>query len=80
MKTVLVLGGGSAGTLVANRLRERLPGVPLRTFEELGWRSKDRETLAFALMGYAAWFGLPNTLPSATGARRAVVAGRVARP
>ncbi len=26
MRTVLVLGGGSAGTLVANRLRERLPG------------------------------------------------------
>jgi anhydro-N-acetylmuramic acid kinase len=61
-------------------LRDRAAGRAVRTFEELGWRSKDRETLAFALMGYAAWFGLPNTLPSATGARRAVVAGRIARP
>jgi anhydro-N-acetylmuramic acid kinase len=77
---VLLAGGGALNPTLVDMLRARLPGVPLRTFEELGWRSKDRETLAFALMGYAAWFGLPNTLPSATGARRAVVAGRVARP
>jgi anhydro-N-acetylmuramic acid kinase len=77
---VLLAGGGALNPALVRELRARLPGLPMPTFEELGWRSKDRETLAFALMGYAAWFGLPNTLPSATGARRAVVAGRVARP
>ena len=77
---VLLAGGGALNPTLVRMLRERLPNVRWRTFEELGWRSKDRETLAFALMGYAAWFGLPNTLPSATGARRAVVAGRIARP
>ncbi|MFU8887737.1 MAG: anhydro-N-acetylmuramic acid kinase [Trueperaceae bacterium] len=76
----LLAGGGALNPTLVGMLRARLPGVRMRTFEELGWRSKDRETLAFALMGYAAWFGLPNTLPSATGARRAVVAGRIARP
>jgi anhydro-N-acetylmuramic acid kinase len=77
---VLLAGGGALNPTLVGALRARLPALPLRTFEELGWRSKDRETLAFALMGYGAWFGLPNTLPSATGARRAVVAGRIARP
>jgi anhydro-N-acetylmuramic acid kinase len=77
---VLLAGGGALNPALVRGLRERLPGLPLRTFEELGWRSKDRETLAFALMAYAAWFGVPNTLPNATGARRAVVAGRIARP
>jgi anhydro-N-acetylmuramic acid kinase len=77
---VVLAGGGALNPTLVRDLRARLPEVPVRTFEELGWRSKDRETLAFALMGYAAWFGLPNTLPSATGARHAVVAGRVARP
>ena len=77
---VLLAGGGALNPTLIGQLRERLPGVALRTFEDLGWASKDRETLAFALMGYAAWFGLPNTLPSATGARRAVVAGRLLRP
>ena len=77
---VVLAGGGALNPALVAALRARLSGVPLRTFEELGWRSKDRETVAFALMGYAAWFGLPNTLPSATGARRAVVAGRITRP
>jgi anhydro-N-acetylmuramic acid kinase len=77
---VLLAGGGALNPALVRDLRGRLPGLRVRTFEELGWRSKDRETLAFALMGYAAWFGLPNTLPSATGARRAVVAGRIVRP
>lgn len=77
---ILLAGGGALNPTLVASLRQRLPEVPLRTFEELGWAAKDRETVAFALMGYAAWFGLPNTLPSATGARRAVVAGRVLRP
>ena len=77
---VVLAGGGALNPTLVAALRARLSGVPLRTFEELGWHSKDRETVAFALMGYAAWFGLPNTLPSATGARRAVVAGRITRP
>lgn len=77
---VLLAGGGALNPTLVALLAAELPGVPVRTFEDLGWRSKDRETLAFGVMAYAAWHGLPNTLPSATGARRAVVAGRVLRP
>lgn len=78
---VLLAGGGALNPTLVAMLRQRLPdGVAVHTFEEMGWRSKDRETLAFGVMAYAAWHGLPNTLPSATGARRAVVAGRVSRP
>ena len=77
---VLLAGGGALNPTLVAMLREALPDVPVRTFEDLGWRSKDRETLSFGVMAYAAWHGLPNTLPRATGARRAVVAGRVLRP
>ena len=77
---VVLAGGGALNPTLVSMLREALPDVPVRTFEDLGWRSKDRETLSFGVMAYAAWHGLPNTLPSATGARRAVVAGRVLRP
>jgi anhydro-N-acetylmuramic acid kinase len=77
---VLLAGGGALNPTLVAMLRAELPGVPVRTFEDLGWRAKDRETLAFGVMAYAAWYGLPNTLPSATGARRAVVAGRLLRP
>jgi anhydro-N-acetylmuramic acid kinase len=77
---VLLAGGGALNPTLVAMLRAELPTVPITPFEELGWRSKSREVLAFALMGYAAWHGLPNTLPGATGARRPVVAGKVSRP
>lgn len=76
---VLVAGGGARNDELTRLLRELLP-VPTRTFAELGFDDKDRETLAMAVMGYMAVHGEPNVLPSATGARRPVVAGKVGRP
>jgi anhydro-N-acetylmuramic acid kinase len=75
---ILVAGGGAFNPTLMMMLRERLQ-VPLKTFEDVGWESKDREALAFAVMAYFAHYGLANTLPSATGARHAVVAGKVSR-
>lgn len=75
---VLVAGGGARNDELMRHLRELL-GVPTRTFAELGFDDKDRETLAMAVMGYMAFNGEPNVLPSATGARRPVVAGSICR-
>lgn len=72
---IILAGGGAHNGTLVGMLKERLE-VPVTTFEERGWRSRDREALAFAVMAYFAHFGLPNTLPSATGAKRAVVAGK----
>ena len=76
---VLVAGGGARNPLLVDGLRSRLP-VPVRTFEEAGYRDKDRETLAMAVLGFMAYHGEPNVLPAATGARHPVIAGKVARP
>jgi len=76
---VLVAGGGARNDELMRHLR-RLLGVPTRTFAELGFDDKDRETLAMAVMGYMAVNGEPNVLPSATGARGPVVAGKICRP
>lgn len=75
---ILMAGGGALNPVLMAMLRERLQ-VPIKTFEELGWQSKDREALAFAVMGYFASYSLANTLPSATGARGAVIAGKVSK-
>lgn len=77
---VLLAGGGALNPQFVQAIRDELPEIPVRTFEELGWESKDRETLAFGVMAYASVHGMTNTLPSATGARHAVVAGRILRP
>lgn len=73
---ILLAGGGVLNETLVGMIRERLE-VPVKTFEEIGYRAKDREALAFAVMGYFVLHGLPNTLPSATGARYAVVAGKL---
>jgi anhydro-N-acetylmuramic acid kinase len=76
---ILVAGGGALNPTLIQQLQKLLP-VPVKTFEEIGWHSKDREALAFAVMGYFGFHGLPNTLPSATGAKRSVCAGKLSRP
>jgi len=76
---VLVAGGGARNPVLVDGLRSRLP-VRVRTFEEAGYRDKDRETLAMAVMGFMAYHGEPNVLPAATGARHPVIAGKVGRP
>jgi len=76
---VLVAGGGARNPELMRLLRARLP-VPVRTFREAGFEDKDRETLAMAVMAYMAYFGEPNVLPAATGARHPVIAGKVCRP
>ena len=73
---IVLAGGGALNETLVRRLRKQLH-TPVKTFADLGWNAKDREALAFAVMGYFTLHGLPNTLPSATGARRAVVAGKL---
>jgi anhydro-N-acetylmuramic acid kinase len=76
---VLVAGGGARNPVLVEGLRHRL-GMRVRTFDEAGYRDKDRETLAMAVMGFMAYHGEPNVLPAATGARHPVIAGKVGRP
>jgi len=76
---VVVAGGGAYNPLFMARLKEALP-VPVFTFEERGWNSASREAAAFAVLGYYAFQGWPNTLPQTTGARHAVIAGKRTLP
>lgn len=76
---IWVAGGGAYNHTLMQRLRALLP-VPIHTFEERGYNSKVREALAFAVLGYLRFLGLPNVLPQVTGARAAAVAGKLLVP
>ena len=79
--TELVIAGGGArnATLVA-RLTEAIAPLPLHTSDALGIPTSAREAIAFAILGAFRLRGLPNTLPRATGATRAVSGGAIHRP
>ncbi len=80
--TMIVIGGGGGYNktflkLLAERFAQH--GVKVATQEDLGWSSDAKEAVAFALMADKYVGGLANTLPSVTGARRAVVMGKLSR-
>lgn len=76
---IIAAGGGVRNRTLMRMLREELAsdGVRLRTIEEAGIPAAAKEAAAFALLGWLTWHGLPGNVPSATGARRPVVLGKV---
>jgi anhydro-N-acetylmuramic acid kinase len=77
----VVAGGGTKNNTLMGMLEERLTplGVKVRSMEELGVPAQAKEGVAFALMAWLSWFGMVGNVPSATGATRAVVLGKICR-
>jgi anhydro-N-acetylmuramic acid kinase len=75
----IVAGGGAKNASLMAMLGERLRplGVKVRLMEELGVPAQAKEAVAFALLAWLTRVGLPGNVPSATGARRPVVLGKV---
>jgi anhydro-N-acetylmuramic acid kinase len=74
---VIVSGGGTKNQTLMSMLAQPLGEVPVRTIDELGVASSAKEALAFALLGTATLDNIPGNVPSATGARRAVILGSI---
>jgi len=76
----LILSGGGAknGTLVA-MLRESLApsGIVARFSDEFGLPSEAKEAIAFAVLAYETWHRRPSNIPSATGASRPAILGKI---
>jgi anhydro-N-acetylmuramic acid kinase len=74
---IIVSGGGVHNLTMMNYLREFLPNSRLRTSSEFGIDSDAKEAVAFAILAHETWHRRPSNLPSATGARRPVILGKV---
>jgi anhydro-N-acetylmuramic acid kinase len=77
----VVAGGGAKNASLMGMLRDGFSplGVKVRLMEELGVPAQAKEAVAFALLAWLSWWGLPGNVPAATGATRAVVLGKVSR-
>jgi anhydro-N-acetylmuramic acid kinase len=75
--TLVASGGGWFNATLRSMLEAELPGVALRASAELGAPVDAKEAVAFALIGWHTWHGLPGTVASCTGAGRASVLGAV---
>jgi len=74
---LIVSGGGAHNPLVMAQMQAALPEIRLRTSGEFGVPGDAKEAFAFALLGWQTLQRRPSNVPRATGARKAVVLGKV---
>jgi anhydro-N-acetylmuramic acid kinase len=72
---LIAAGGGVRNRQLMARLKRQLPGVTISTSTDHGIHADAKEAVAFAILAHETWRKRPSNLPSATGARRAVVLG-----
>ena len=71
-------GGASNPTLLAMLSNELRPlALSLRLSDEFGLPGAAKEAAAFALLAYETWHRRPSNIPSATGAKRPVILGKI---
>jgi len=76
---LIVAGGGAHNPMILAHLAAYLPGMAISTTAEHGVPVDGKEAIAFAILAYETWKRRPSNLPSATGARRAVILGKLSR-
>lgn len=73
----VICGGGAYNKTLMKMLRTYLPRhIDLTTCEDYGISNNFKEVMAFALLGYCTYYGIPNNLPCCTGAKKRVVLGK----
>jgi anhydro-N-acetylmuramic acid kinase len=71
-------GGANNPTLLAMLANELRPlHLTIRASDELGLPSEAKEAAAFALMAYETWNRRASNIPSATGAKRPAILGKI---
>ena len=78
-RELIVSGGGSKNLTLMRMIREELGPLKLRvrSRDDLGMPSEAKEAVAFALLAYETWRRLPSNVPSATGAERPAILGKI---
>ncbi|MEK8132318.1 anhydro-N-acetylmuramic acid kinase [Paenibacillus filicis] len=77
---IVISGGGAHNRTLLRMLSDLLPGQQVRTAASLGVSDDAKEAICFAIFGNNLLNGEPNNLPSATGAARETVMGKLALP
>ncbi|MFE4107493.1 anhydro-N-acetylmuramic acid kinase [Almyronema epifaneia] len=77
---VLLCGGGSRNHYLRQQLQQCLAPISVLTTDEVGLCAEAKEAIAFAVLGFWRYHGVPSNLPSVTGARRRLVLGELYRP
>jgi anhydro-N-acetylmuramic acid kinase len=78
-REMLVSGGGAKNATLMRMLIEEFEPLKIRvrTTAEVGMPTEAKEAAAFALMAHQTWRHQPSNVPSATGAERPAILGKI---
>jgi anhydro-N-acetylmuramic acid kinase len=81
-REMILSGGGAKNTALVSMLSGELAprGLQLRISDEFGLPSAAKEAVAFAVLAHETWHRRASNVPSATGAKRAAVLGKISYP
>ena len=78
LSEIILSGGGSHNSTLIKFLKQYLePTIQLHSIDKFGISPNTKEALAFAILANETISGNPNNIPSATGAREAVIMGKI---
>ncbi len=76
---VILCGGGARNRTLVAMLEKELHPARVLPMDAFGINADAKEAISFAILAYATIRGMANNVPSATGAARAVVLGKIVR-
>ena len=74
---LIASGGGTHNPQIMAHLAGFLTDVSISTSSDHGIDADAKEAIAFAVLAHETWRRRPSNLPSATGAKKAVVLGSI---
>jgi anhydro-N-acetylmuramic acid kinase len=78
-RELIVSGGGAKNPSLMAMLRDEMAalGISVRFSDEFGVPAEAKEAVAFAVLAHETWHRRPSNVPSATGARRPAIVGKI---
>jgi len=75
----IVSGGGTRNHALMRMLAKEISrlGLKLASSDDFGVPSQAKEAMAFALLAYQSWRRQPSNIPSATGAKKPAILGKI---
>ena len=74
---LIVSGGGAHNPLILAQVAAAFPQIEIVRSPQLGVPEDAKEAFAFAILAYETFHRRPSNLPSATGARRPAILGKI---
>jgi anhydro-N-acetylmuramic acid kinase len=78
-RQMIVSGGGAKNATLMAMLRDAVAplNISLHFSDEFGVPAETKEAVAFALLAHETWHRRPSNVPSATGAKRPAILGKI---